>query len=125
MKWCFDTRVLIGLAAVAVGVLVFAPRYAATLLPVLVLLACPLSMLIMMRGMGGQAGRQSAGGDGGSSDGGDAVPSSEDAEVRRLQEEINTLKARLHAEQKAPDEPADTDQDSRKGDPRRDADGWV
>ena len=44
---------LAGLAVVSVGLLVFAPNLALGALPVLVLLACPLSMLFMMRHMKG------------------------------------------------------------------------
>jgi len=51
MRWCFDRRVLIGLGVVAAGVLLLRPSAFATALPVLVLAICPLSMLLMLRGM--------------------------------------------------------------------------
>lgn len=54
IKCCLNPKVLVGLAVVGVGVLVFAPNLAASLLPLLVVLACPLSMLFMMRAMLGQ-----------------------------------------------------------------------
>ena len=50
---CFDRRVLAGLGAVAVAVWLFAPQLFLAALPVLIVLACPLSMLAMawmMRG---------------------------------------------------------------------------
>lgn len=53
MGLCFDKRVIAGLAAVAVAVLVFAPNLFGAALPLLVLVACPLSMLVMMRMMSG------------------------------------------------------------------------
>lgn len=54
IKCCLNPKVLAGLAVVGVGVLVFAPNIAASVLPLLIVLACPLSMLFMMRGMRGQ-----------------------------------------------------------------------
>ena len=52
---CFNWTVLVGLGAVAAGVLIFAPQAALAALPLLLLAACPLSMVVMMfamRGMG-------------------------------------------------------------------------
>jgi hypothetical protein len=46
-KLCFDRRVLGGLAVVALGVGVVAPGLIMTALPVLLLAACPLSMVMM------------------------------------------------------------------------------
>lgn len=54
IKCCLNPKVLAGLAVVGVGVLVIAPNLAASVLPLLVVLACPLSMLFMMRAMRGQ-----------------------------------------------------------------------
>jgi hypothetical protein len=54
IKCCLNPKVLAGLAVVGVGVLVFAPNLAASVLPLLVVLACPLSMLFMMHSMFGQ-----------------------------------------------------------------------
>lgn len=54
LKCCLNPKVLAGLAVVGVGVLVFAPNLAAAALPLLIVLACPLSMLFMMRAMRGQ-----------------------------------------------------------------------
>jgi len=48
---CFDWRVLTGLAAVGVGIWLVAPQLIAPALPILVILICPLSMLLMMRMM--------------------------------------------------------------------------
>jgi len=49
---CFDWRVIAGLAAVGVAVFILAPGLVAAALPLLLVAACPLSMLLMMRGMG-------------------------------------------------------------------------
>lgn len=50
---CFNSKVLVGLAAVGVAVLVLAPATALALLPLLVLAICPLSMGAMMYTMRG------------------------------------------------------------------------
>lgn len=50
---CLNWKVIAGLAIAALGVWVLAPQLLAAALPVLILAACPLSMLLMMRGMGG------------------------------------------------------------------------
>ena len=91
-----NMRVIAGLAAVAVGVLLFAPRLAGAALPLLLVAACPLSMIFMMRGMGGMQGRAK---DLSSTDGqdqhdvGSVDPRA--AEVRELQEEVNRLRAEV------------------------------
>ena len=56
LRMCLNPRVIAALAAVAVGIYVLAPGLFAAALPLLVLAACPLSMLIMMRAMGGMGG---------------------------------------------------------------------
>jgi Protein of unknown function (DUF2933) len=50
---CLNWNVVAGLAVLGLGIWVIAPNLAWAALPVLVVLACPLSMLFMMRGMGG------------------------------------------------------------------------
>jgi hypothetical protein len=54
-RFCIDWKVLAGLAAVAVGLFLFQPRLFTSALPVLLVAACPLSMLLMMWGMRGMA----------------------------------------------------------------------
>lgn len=58
---CFNWKVLAGLAAVGVGVLAFAPDAALAALPLLLLAACPLSMLGMMFAMRGGSHRAANG----------------------------------------------------------------
>ncbi len=53
LKKCFNPKILLGLALVAIGVAVFAPRALASALPLLLVAACPLSMILMMTMMGG------------------------------------------------------------------------
>ena len=50
---CLNWKVIAGLAVVGLGIWVVAPTLAWAAVPVLVGLACPLSMIFMMRGMGG------------------------------------------------------------------------
>jgi hypothetical protein len=51
LRMCLNWKVLTGLATVGVGVYVLAPELMAEALPVLLLAACPLSMLFMMWSM--------------------------------------------------------------------------
>jgi len=50
---CFNWKVIAGLSAVGLGIWVVAPSFVGAALPLLLVLACPLSMLFMMRSMGG------------------------------------------------------------------------
>jgi len=52
LKACYDWRVVSALAAVGVGVALFAPDLVALALPLLIVAACPISMALMMRTMG-------------------------------------------------------------------------
>ncbi len=58
MKMCFNWKVLTGLAVVGVGVWITAPNLIAGALPLLLALACPLSMVFMMKGMSSMGGMQ-------------------------------------------------------------------
>jgi hypothetical protein len=51
MRICLNWKVLASLAAVGVGIYLIAPDVVVGLLPILLLAACPLSMLFMMRSM--------------------------------------------------------------------------
>lgn len=51
LKMCLNWKVLAGLAAVGVGIYLAAPDLVVAALPILLLAACPLSMLLMMWGM--------------------------------------------------------------------------
>ncbi len=93
MKCCFDKRVWIGLGVLAAGLLVLDPHAGWAALPVLAGLACPVSMLFMMRGMrqGTGSGMAAPGGEpavGDSTEKGDRA-----AEIARLRREIQQLKA--------------------------------
>jgi hypothetical protein len=51
LKMCLNWKVLASLAAVGVGVYLFAPGLLAEAIPILLLAACPLSMLLKMWAM--------------------------------------------------------------------------
>ena len=53
---CLNWKVLAGLAVVGAGILVLAPQFFWAALPILLVAACPLSMLFMMRGISGGGG---------------------------------------------------------------------
>ena len=55
---CLNWKVLAGLAIVALGIWALAPNVFGAAGPVLLVLACPLSMVFMMRGMRGTRGDQ-------------------------------------------------------------------
>ena len=53
LKMCLNWKVLAGLAVVGLIILLVAPQLLGAALPILLIAACPLSMLFMMRGMSG------------------------------------------------------------------------
>jgi len=85
MKCCFDKRVWIGLGVLAVALLLVDPHVGWVALPVLAGLACPVSMLFMMRGM--RAGSKGSGAA--------PAPAASDraAEIASLRQEIRQLRA--------------------------------
>lgn len=54
LRACYDWRVMLALGALGVGIYLVAPGIVAAAVPLLILAACPLSMLLMMKAMGGQ-----------------------------------------------------------------------
>jgi hypothetical protein len=86
MKCCFDKRVWAGAGVLAVVLLVADPHAGRAALPVLAGLACPLSMLFMIRGMRGGA-------DGSAAAPGASAASDRAAEIARLRREISQLRA--------------------------------
>ena len=62
MGMCLNKKVIAGLVAVGVGVVLFAPSAIGAALPLLFLAVCPLSMIFMMRAMPNGGGSGSMGG---------------------------------------------------------------
>ena len=91
LRCCFDKRVWIGLGLVAVALLIADPRAGWVALPVLVSLACPLSMLVMLGGMRRGAAVPDVRGGGQAAAGATADRA---AEIARLRAEIGLLRTR-------------------------------
>ena len=81
---CLNKKVIAGLAVAAVGIYLLAPGLFGAALPLLILSACPLSMLLMMRMMSRPAQGPSA--DTTSS------PVDRDAELTELRAEVERLR---------------------------------
>ncbi len=86
---CFNWKVAAGLTAAGVAVFAFAPNLIGAALPVLIIAACPLSMVVMMRAMSGGSRCDTApnGTDG------ESNTATTPNEVARLQAEIDQLRA--------------------------------
>ncbi len=82
---CLNWKVIAALGAVGVGIYLVAPGVAAAAVPLLVLAACPLSMLLMMRAMG-TTGRCTTSHDA-------PGPAADADEVARLRAEVEALRA--------------------------------
>ncbi len=97
---CFNKKVIGGLAAVAVGVLVLAPGVAGAVLPLLLFAACPLSMVFMMKGMQSKAEPKPSANELPADTAQIETPkigaASSDGELRELRDELARLRAELH-----------------------------
>ena len=100
LRMCLNWKVLTGLGVVALGIGTLAPGAFGRALPLLLLAACPLSMMFMMRSMsGGSHGAPPASG----------APESEDmttlrarqSELAAEQEQVSERLARLAPEKSA------------------------
>lgn len=87
LKHCLNWKVLAGLVVVGLGVALVAPHALGVALPLLLLAACPLSMLLMMGAMGGMKM-------GGDKDR-DAAPESNEGVAAPSGEHLSDLKGRL------------------------------
>ena len=96
---CFNKKVIAGLVAAGVAVFLVAPAAFSAALPLLILAACPLSMMLMMKsmkGMGSAAGDQSRTGPAGDRDTKMTAAGDRTQEARgsiAIQAEIDQLKA--------------------------------
>lgn len=89
MKMCFNWKVVTGVAVAGLAVFAFAPSLIGATLPVLLIAACLLSLVVMMRAMSGgsRCDRPSTGND---TDSSSDASSSEQA---RLRAEIDQLRS--------------------------------
>lgn len=94
---CFNPKVLGGLAVTGLAVFLFAPSAFSAVLPLLAVAACPLGMLVMMRGMAGGRCRTTESGAGKERQGEAADASSPalsaEGEIARLRAEVDQLQA--------------------------------
>jgi hypothetical protein len=90
---CFNPKILGGLALTGLAVFLVAPSVFSAVLPLLAVAACPLGMLVMMKGMAGGQSRTT-----GTERQGEAADASPpalatEAEIARLRAEVDQLKA--------------------------------
>ena len=93
MKMRFNWKVIAALAVAGLGVAAFAPNLLRAALPLLLLAACPLSMVVMMRAMSGgnQCDDRSTG------NGGETGTDAGSSELTRLRAELDQLRAERDA----------------------------
>jgi hypothetical protein len=91
MRCCLNPKVIVGLAAVALGFLVVSPHLLGAALPLLIGLICPLSMIAMVIAMAGPRKTQA-------SPGFDA----DKAELVALRQEVQRLRNRQTAPDTSP-----------------------
>jgi hypothetical protein len=92
MGTCLNRNVLIGLGVVAGGVLILAPQAFLATVPLLLVLACPLSMILMMRGMEASRSAETEPPDDTTTP---ARTDDQASETTRLRAEIDQLRAEL------------------------------
>lgn len=105
---CMNWKVIAGLAVVGLGVWAVAPNLIGATIPLLLLAACPLSMVFMMRGMGGMGSGSSCATQPAQTNQPTQIMGSRDeqlAELKARHEAIAREIARLEAETTQPREP--------------------
>lgn len=95
---CINKKVLGGLAVAGLAIFALAPNLFGAALPLLVVAICPLSMLLMMRGMSGSGSSCSTGG----GRRGAASAADEIAELRAEVQRLRTEHARAVGGESAP-----------------------
>ena len=96
---CINKKVVAGLAVAGVALYLVAPNLIGAALPLLILAACPLSMVVMMKAMSGsnqQSEPTTAGDNEGTDTDIDAELASLRAEVARLREDPTARNAGPH-----------------------------
>lgn len=93
MKMCLKWQVIAGAALAAAGVWLLAPGVLGAAMPLLFLAVCPLSMLLMMRGMSAPSQRCSTDPDLPATE----ATSDEEARIADLQAQVRELNAQQAA----------------------------
>lgn len=104
-RMCLDWRALLILAAIGVGIWIFAPGHVLKALPFLLLAVCPLSMFLLMGMMGkmgrrGEPGHQVSEASGGC---GDPDPIARLAELEKKQADLQSEIASVRSEIERPE----------------------
>ena len=102
MRSCFNSKTFIALAVAGVAVFVLVPGAGRALGPLLIAAACPLSMLFMMRAMGGSANRTGA-------DAATTTAGRSEAVSTTSSDDLATLKARIAELEARTSEPSPPD----------------
>jgi hypothetical protein len=116
VRMCLNWKVLLGLAVVGVGVWVTSPGLLASVVPVLLVAVCPLSMVLMMRSMHSEPTSESqSGGDDSRGRAGESPGLAElKAELARTQEQQEALAleiSRIEAREQTAAEASGQDQE--------------
>lgn len=97
LKMCLNPKVIAGLAAAGAGIYILAPGLLVAALPLLLLAACPLSMLLMGGAMMGGRGESHEERVSSPARGGDEQA----AEIARSRSEVESLRVRADGNQPA------------------------
>ncbi len=88
---CWGRKTMFGLLAVALAVALLVPSARSAILPLLVVAACPIGMLVMMRGMTGGRSEHPAGN--GSPEHPQPSADPKEDEIARLRADVQRLRA--------------------------------
>lgn len=89
LKHCLNWKVIAALAVLGVGIYLVAPNLVTAALPILLLAICPISMLLMMKGMQGMQRTGGADGKDRASAGSGPTREEELARLRTQQADLN------------------------------------
>lgn len=90
---CWNRKTMLGLAVAALAVALLAPSTRSAILPLLVVAACPIGMLVMMRGMAGNRINPAGSGVPAGSERHRPQVDPKEEEIARLRAEVNQLRA--------------------------------
>jgi DUF2933 family protein len=90
IRMCLNWKVIGGLSVVGLSIWLVAPNLTAAAIPILLIAVCPVSMLLMMKAMGGghQSSQPAGAGD-------DRVAPSREVRIAELQAQRETLDGKI------------------------------